>query len=91
MLRIRGRSTLGATFFTVLAGYARQLDDVGGRLYVAGIDPALMAQAERTGSIPEDGPVKLYEAGPVIGQSSLDAFHDAQRWVETTRRRPNEP
>ncbi|HJW35866.1 MAG TPA: SulP family inorganic anion transporter [Actinomycetes bacterium] len=82
VLRMRGRSTLGATFFTVLAGYGRQLDDVGGRLYVAGIDPALMAQAERTGSIPKDGPVKLYEARPVIGQSSLDAFHDAQRWVE---------
>ena len=74
VLRMRGRSTLGATFFTVLAGYARQLDDVGGRLYVAGIDPALMAQAERTGSIAEDGPVKLYEAGPVIGESSLDGL-----------------
>ena len=39
MLHMRGRSTLGATFVTVLAGYARQPDDVGGRLYVAGIDP----------------------------------------------------
>jgi sulfate permease, SulP family len=82
VLRMRGRSTLGATFFSVLAGYARQLDDVGGRLYVAGIDPTLMEQAERTGRIAKDGPVKLYEAGAVIGQSSLEAFHDAQRWVE---------
>ena len=69
----------------------RQLDDVGGRLYVAGLDPALIAQAERTGSIAKDGPVKLYEASPVIGESSLEAFHDAQRWVEATRRRPDEP
>jgi sulfate permease, SulP family len=87
VLRMRGRSTLGATFFTVLAAYGRQLDDVGGRLYVAGIDPALMAQAKRTGSVAVGGPVKLYAAEPVIGQSSLDAYHDAQRWVEATRRR----
>ena len=64
-------STLGATFFTVLASYAKQLDAVGGRLYVAGLDPALIAQARRTGTIPDDGPVKLYEADPVIGESSL--------------------
>lgn len=86
VLRMRGRSTLGATFFTVLAAYARKLEAVGGRLYVAGIDPALMTQAHRTGSIPEGGLVTLYEAGPVIGHSSLEAFHDAQRWVDETVR-----
>ena len=91
VLRMRGRSTLGATFFTVLAGYARQLDDVGGRLYVAGIDPALMAQAERTGSIAKDGPVKLYEAEPRHRRIQPRRFHDAQRWVEATRRRPTGP
>ena len=81
---MRGRSTLGATFFTVLASYAEQLDAVGGRLYVAGLDPDLIAQAQRTGTIPDDGPVKLYEASPVIGESSLQAFHDAQAWVSST-------
>jgi hypothetical protein len=48
VLRMRGRSTLGATFFAVLTDYARQLDAVGGRLYVSGLDPALVAQAKRT-------------------------------------------
>ena len=75
---------LGSTSFTVLASYARQLDAVGGRLYVAGLDPELIAQARRTGTIPADGPVKLDEASPVIGESSLAAFHDAQAWVATT-------
>jgi sulfate permease, SulP family len=81
VLRMRGRSILGATFFTVLASYAKQLDAVGGRLYVAGLDPKLIAQAQRTGTITDDGPVKLYEVSPVIGESSLHAFHDAQAWV----------
>jgi SulP family sulfate permease len=80
VLCLRGRTMLGATSYTVLAGYARQLGDVGGRLYLAGVDPALMAQARRTGTIPDDGPLRLYEASPVIGESSLQAFHDAQAW-----------
>ena len=84
VLRMRGRTTLGSTSFTVLASYAHQLDAVGGRLYVAGLDPELIAQARRTGTIPADGPVKLYEASAVIGESSLAAFHDAQAWVATT-------
>jgi SulP family sulfate permease len=85
VLRMRGRTTLGATFFTVLAGYAQQLAAVSGRLYVAGLDPALIAQARRTGTIPDDGPVQLYEATPVVGESSLDAFHDAQTWTAAQR------
>ena len=86
---MRGRTRLGATSFTVLAGYARQLAAVGGRLYLAGRRPALMAQARRTGTIADDGPVQLYEASPVIGESSLQAFHDAQAWVSAKRPDPN--
>jgi SulP family sulfate permease len=85
VLRMRGRSTLGATFFTVLAGYATQLADVGGRLYVSGVDPVLMAQTRRTGTITDDGPLQLYEASPVVGESSLQAFHDAEAWVAAHR------
>ena len=84
VLRMRGRSILGSTFFTVLAGYAKQLDAVGGRLYVSGLDPELIAQAQRTGTIPDDGPVKLYEARTTLGESSLQAYHDAQAWVTST-------
>ncbi len=84
VLRMRGRTTLGATFFNVLASYAEQMAAVDGRLYVAGLDQTLIAQAQRTGTIPDDGPVKLYEAHPIIGESSLQAFHDAQAWVAAT-------
>ncbi len=85
VLRMRGRTTLGATFFTVLASYAEQLDAAGGRLYVAGLAPALVAQTQRTGTITDGGPVQLYRASPVIGESSLEAFHDAQTWVAAQR------
>jgi sulfate permease, SulP family len=41
VLRLRGRSTLGATFAAVTADYAKRLDAVGGRLYLSGLDPDL--------------------------------------------------
>ncbi len=87
VMRMRGRTTLGATFFTVLSSYADRIDAVDGRLYVSGLDPALIAQAHRTGAIAEGGRVRLYEASPAIGESSLQAFHDAQAWV--SERRPD--
>jgi sulfate permease, SulP family len=82
VLRMRGRTTLGATSLTVLANYARGLDAVGGRLYLAGLDPSLIDQARRTGAIPENAPVLLYGADAVVGESSLEAFHDAQAWAD---------
>jgi SulP family sulfate permease len=54
---------------------------VGGRVYVSGLAPELVEQAKRTGTVADDGPAKLYRATSVIGESSLDAFHDAQAWV----------
>lgn len=82
VLRMRGRSTLGATSFAVLAGYAKSLAGVGGRLYVSGIAPELMTQARRTGTVTDDESVRLYQASPAVGESSLEAFHDATAWVE---------
>ncbi len=81
VLRMRGRSTLGATFITVVTTYAAQLDQVGARLYLSGVDPVLVAQLERTRSVAEDGPVRLYGATALIGGSSLEAYHAAQAWV----------
>jgi SulP family sulfate permease len=36
VLRLRGRTTLGATLFRILAAYAEQLAAAGGRLYLSG-------------------------------------------------------
>ena len=89
VLRMRGRTTLGATALTVLANYARELDAVGGRLYLAGLDPSLIEQARRTGAIPESAPVRLYAAGAVVGASSLESFHDAQTWADAQGEAPS--
>jgi sulfate permease, SulP family len=87
VLRMRGRTTVGATLFSVLAGYAEQLDAAGGRIYITGLEPTLTEQAERNGTITNGGAVRLYKTSSVIGESSLEAYHDAQGWV--AERRPD--
>jgi SulP family sulfate permease len=81
VLRLRGRTSLGSTFFTVIAAYARRLDEVGGQLYLTGLEPALAARLHREGHVPLTGTAHLYEATPVLGASTMAALHDAQTWV----------
>ncbi len=81
VLRLRGRTSLGATFFVVLAGYARSLDEVGGRLYLSGVDPALHRRLTRTGRVDLTGPVRVFEATEVVGGSTWAAADEARGWL----------
>ena len=90
VLRLRGRTSLGATVFTVISGYAKRLDDVGGRLYLTGLDPALAARLRGGGRHPLTGPARLYDATPVIGASTTAALRDAETWVVRHEPAPSE-
>lgn len=78
ILRLRGRTTAGATFLAVIADYARRLDAVDGRLYLSGVDPniprlwtddLLAAQGVR---------LEFFPAKPVVGESTLAAYAQAR-------------
>jgi hypothetical protein len=47
VLRLGGRTSLGATFFVGAADYARRLEAVGGRLYLSGVESG-SDRADRT-------------------------------------------
>jgi SulP family sulfate permease len=81
VIRLRGRAELGSTSFAVLSDYATRLDTVGGRLYVAGIDPVLLHQLQRNRTVERAGDVRLFEATDRIGEASLDAYHAAEKWL----------
>jgi sulfate permease, SulP family len=83
VLRLRGRTSMGATFVKVVADYAGRLADCGGRLYLTGLDPSLIELLHRTGHI--DGPVHAFEATPVVGESTQAAYLDAEAWLVKTR------
>jgi SulP family sulfate permease len=81
VLRLRGRSALGATGFSVLAAYADRLADAGGRLFLSGVDPALIEQARRNRRVDVRGTVRAFEATEVIGESTEQAFLEAEAWL----------
>ena len=81
VLRLRGRTTLGATFFVVVSAYAQQLAEQGGRLYLSGADKTLVTQMERNGKVALDNNVVVYEAQGILGASTLSAVTDANLWL----------
>ena len=84
ILRLRGRTNLGATLVDVLANYADKLHEVEGRLYLTGISEGAYEQVVRTGKLRLTGPVRAYEATPVRGQSTEEAVADARTWLVRT-------
>lgn len=81
VIRLRGRAMLGATSFAVLSDYAERLDAAGGRLYLSGVDPATHRQMRRNRAVETAGDVQVFEAGPTIGESSLEAYRAAEAWI----------
>ena len=79
VLRPRRRTSLGATFTKVMAGYADRLADAGGRLYLSGLEPEVKQQLRRTGHL--DGKLRAFEADPVVGASTMAAYLDAEEWL----------
>ena len=83
VLRLRGRALLGATSYVVMSDYAKRLNDVGGRLYLSGVDHEVYAQLRRNRTVEEAGDVRVFEATSIVGEASLDAYRDAERWILT--------
>jgi SulP family sulfate permease len=81
ILRLRGRTNLGATLVEVLANYANKLQESHGRLYLTGISEEAYEQMVRTGKLRLTGPVRVYEATAFRGQSTREAHADAETWL----------
>jgi SulP family sulfate permease len=81
VLRLRGRTSLGATFFRILAAYADQIGAAGGRLYVSGLDSDMVALLARTVPVTAEPPDRVFGATPVLGEATWAALHEAQAWV----------
>jgi SulP family sulfate permease len=87
VLRLRGRTAVGATFVKVVAGYAADLDAVGGRLYLSGVDPELAELLRRTDLMDVSGPLGVFEATELVGESTEQALQQAEAWAVQHRRK----
>ncbi len=77
ILRLRGRTTLGSTFLSVVSDYADRLQRNGGRLYLTGLDPAVLKVWESEALSKRLSGVLLYPATEVVGAGTHNALLDA--------------
>jgi sulfate permease, SulP family len=85
VLRLRGRTRLGASSRVILDTYAGRLATVGGRLILSGVNPALLPELEHTGRENLDRDVEAYAATDVVGTASDAAYREAERWLADHR------
>ncbi|WP_225929320.1 SulP family inorganic anion transporter [Rhodococcus opacus] len=78
ILRLRGRTTVSATFLTVIADYARRLDSVGGQLCLSGVDPRIREVWTDDLLTAQGIGIEFFTATPVIGESTLAAYAQAR-------------
>ncbi|MDA0160409.1 SulP family inorganic anion transporter [Solirubrobacter ginsenosidimutans] len=81
VLRLRGRTQLGASSLVVLDAYAERLAAVGGRLILSGVAPELVERLRRTGRSHLDAQVSVFAATEVVGDASDAAYREGQRWL----------
>jgi SulP family sulfate permease len=81
VLRLRGRRTLDATLIDVLGGYAKQLEEANGRLYLTGISDAAHDQIVRSAKLRLRDAVHAHPATPFVWESTRAAVADAEAWL----------
>jgi SulP family sulfate permease len=81
IVRLRGRTALGATAFVILARYAERVEAVGGRLYLSGVDPHLLEQLRRTRRVDVDRRVQVFVATEIVGDASALAYRQGEAWL----------
>lgn len=81
ILRLRGRTKVGATFVDVMARYAERLALNGGRLYLSGVGDHVQEQLVRTGKLVAEQRVGIFAATTRVGESSRLAHDDAEEWL----------
>jgi sulfate permease, SulP family len=85
VLRLRGRTRVGATLIETLDEYADDLREVGGRLYLSGVGERLGVQLRRAGKLDLDETVHLVPASEVLGESTARALESASAWLGGSR------
>ncbi|MGI5217795.1 SulP family inorganic anion transporter [Nocardia sp. CA-290969] len=78
ILRLRGRTSVSATFLAVVGDYVRRLDDAGGALYLSGVDPRIRERWTDDLLDRQGVRVEFFPATPTIGESTLAAYAQAR-------------
>ncbi|MFC9664753.1 SulP family inorganic anion transporter [Nocardia sp. NPDC127606] len=86
ILRLRGRTSVSATFLHVVGDYARRLDALGGRLYLSGVDPRIRDVWTDDLLHAQGLHIEFFPATSTLGESTLAAYADAEVRIHRERR-----
>jgi SulP family sulfate permease len=81
VLRLRGRTSLGATGLIVLADYAERIRSADGHLFLSGVNPDLVEQLRHTHRVDLRDTVTIVPAHETILASTRKAYDDAEAWL----------
>ncbi|HKS72444.1 MAG TPA: SulP family inorganic anion transporter [Terriglobales bacterium] len=81
VLRLRGRTRVGATLIEVLDEYADELAEAGGRLYLSGVDQQLIQQLQKSGKLDLNQAVQVVPVQPELGAATQKALNSALEWL----------
>ena len=81
VLSVRGRTTLVATAFIVLADDAERLRSAGGQMYLSGVTAELREQLRDTHRVDLQDAVTIIPATKTILESTQTAIDDAEAWL----------
>ena len=79
ILRLRKRTSLGATFIKVISDYAGHVAAGGGRVYLSGLEADVIERLRKAGLLGEH--VQATEATPILGESTRAAYVDAESFL----------
>jgi SulP family sulfate permease len=83
ILALRGKKDVGSTLLEVLTRYAAALRQQESKLVLAGVDPSVKEQMERTGALHQIGHENVFLVQEGVGQALQDAVDDAEKWIGT--------
>ncbi len=90
ILRLRAQEGIGSSFVVVLERYSQQVKAAGGRLMVAGVNPKVKGQLDRTETTSDIlGPENVFVATTTLSASTRAALDAAQRWLQETNAGPS--
>lgn len=81
ILALRGQIEVGSTFLNVLTRYAEQLAGRDSVLMLAGVEPSVLTQMERTGVLHIIGRKNVFLASEGVGEALLRAVEAGEVWI----------
>lgn len=82
ILGLRERDEVGSTFINVISRYARELDESGNKLMLAGVSERVVEQLQDTGVLATMGQENIFPEQAAIGASMREAEAAANAWIE---------